>query len=47
MAQEAGDGATDAQFAKAMALTGAEFLEAVDYIKSVSAALQKASKLNV
>ncbi len=33
--QDAGDAATNAQFAKAMALTGAEFLEAVEYISNV------------
>lgn len=33
--QDAGDAAIDAQFAKAMALTGAEFLEAVEYISNV------------
>lgn len=34
--QHAGNEATDAQFAKAMALTGAEFLDCVDYITHVS-----------
>jgi hypothetical protein len=34
--QDAGDEATNAQFAKAMALTGAEFLDCVDYITHVS-----------
>lgn len=34
-AQDASDAATDAQFAKAMALTGAEFLDCVDYITHV------------
>ena len=34
--QDAGNEATDAQFAKAMALTGAEFLDCVDYITHVS-----------
>ena len=33
--QDAGDEAADAQFAKAMALTGAEFLDCVDYITHV------------
>ena len=34
--QDAGDEAANAQFAKAMALTGAEFLDCVDYITRVS-----------
>jgi hypothetical protein len=36
LVQDAGDEATNAQFAKAMALTGAEFLDCVDYITHVS-----------
>lgn len=34
--QDIGNEGTDAQFAKAMALTGAEFLDCVDYITHVS-----------